>query len=703
MCGSLVPRELTLTSKMYPLLFSESFRINNANISNLSIRNVYQHTSDLRNLKISHPSLFSLSIRNLYKSFRQFPERLKVNIPTVTYLWISNLYNKHRPPEESFRVNFPVLTNMYIRNQLQQLFTYPLDETIKMGLPTPLDLHHKNVVSKYLEQEIGVFKINTPSEISLEQKNILNKTSQTGPQLEVAIPTDIHFSGTVKPYITNPILSGSFDDFFENQTYKTVINLDWEDESITHAGYSLYKDTNPIPENTNLTPIFTGGREVFDYVDSDIEEDTTYYYRVTPVSYLGKFFSNLISVVVPIYLRAPHSFTASYQSLSYTVNSVGKVMTLTEVNGTAGKFLDLNKVLPTDGKYLYEIHLSNTQKYFTSLTPFYGLEGKSVLEKVLRKERANYTTVMEPERLDYIYKDEISVGGISHTLNKVKSVTSLTEAFRGITKSFIKGSFVILGSVTENRKSNYLSTSPLKSLQGFGYREMVLWKPNAFIKVGGDVKALAAYYINKISNRNIRKVLNLTPELSNLDAVRYVNEPETRKITRYLSKLDPVLGTGSYTTKPYIETGEPVFLNYGIEGVDAKIKTYSSVIGYKVFCTVGSNIEQIECSKVNVPNPFNTLTSVSTLDMPRSIKTSVEEDQDTVLFSGYLPPVGYPLDFESYVVDGYVIPIFKRQTIPGDKTRFTIYEKLYKSKEITSGYTPPEGTAIKFSLFVDED
>lgn len=277
---------------MYPLLFSESFRVNNVNISNLSIRNVYQHTSDLRNLSISHPSLFSISVRNLYNRFRQIPERMKINLPTISFLWISNLYNKHRTSEESLKMEYPVITDMYIRNQLQQLLTYPLDETISMGLPTPLDIHHKNVVSKYLEQEIGVFKINTPTDFFLEKKNILNKTSQSGPQLAVNIPSEISFSGTVKPVLTFPVLEGIEErELVSNRLF-------WDDSSITHTGYTIYKSLEPIPEDTIQEPYIHLGRDVKQFDDSDgIPLNTPVYYRVTPRTVYGNLFSNQVELL----------------------------------------------------------------------------------------------------------------------------------------------------------------------------------------------------------------------------------------------------------------------------------------------------------------------------------------------------------------------------------------------------------------------
>lgn len=60
------------------------------------------------------------------------------------------------------------------------------------------------------------------------------------------------------------------------------------------------------------------------------------------------------------------------------------------------------------------------------------------------------------------------------------------------------------------------------------------------------------------------------------------------------------------------------------------------------------------------------------------------------------------MSYDTYKVGDSVIPVFHKQVIPGDMTRFTIYERMFKSKEVSSGYRPPNGVGIRFSLFVDE-
>lgn len=255
-----------LTSITYPLLFTESMRVHNVQgVSDINLRNIYHKTTDTHNIAMGNPRVTSLSIRNLYNRFRQAPtDFIKLLKPTVLSLSIRNLYNRLTPVRDSISITLPSISSIGIRALIQKLRTWGLDETITVSLPNSIEIHKKNVVNSYDNQAINDFKIGLPSGIEID--------------------------GTVKPVLTFPVLAGEIIN-------DRLIGLTWDDSSITHTGYTVYRSLEPIPVDTTLEPYKQLGRDVKQFDDSvDIPPNTAIYYRVTPRTVYGNLFSNQVEL-----------------------------------------------------------------------------------------------------------------------------------------------------------------------------------------------------------------------------------------------------------------------------------------------------------------------------------------------------------------------------------------------------------------------
>lgn len=684
---------------MYPFHVRDSISVNNINqVGDLHIRNIYQHTGTKENIGVKVPNVLEVSLRNLYQSRRQFPEKLNIKMPRVLRLNIKSLLRRYTNTLLRVHIELPQVVGIYLRSYLQKLFSHSTDDTFVVHVPEVDDLHKKNIVDKYLEEEIGKLNIQVPEIGNMYLRNALQTHTQASEKLFLTVPKGIGISGTVKPYIRPPVLTGSvqLDTIFS-------VELEWDDESITHTGYLLYRDTSPIPADTTLDPIQEFDRNTTEYEDWDLEEDTTYYYRVTPKSIYGRFFSNFLSLYVPLYLRAPRDFEVGYQSLSHSVDGEGSIQSLTAILSMNTRYLSMDKISSVSGEYAYQIFMSKHDYGLVKLESLYKIVGTSKIEQVLRNAKSRFTSLLSPDNPYLEYIGDISLRNISHYIISAKAPEDVATTFGGITKAFIRGTFVILGSAIENRYGTYDSITEVLNQKGFGTREMMLRNPEAFLLVDGKITALAGYYQDDISLRTSKYRYTAVADFSNIEAGPYFNLSQISNTKYTLNPIEGIWGDGAYQNEVHTRLEKTHYFNTGIGDVTTQVESMSGIQNPLVYCILGSNSYGLKCQLAGVQSPYGAASQWSSLTVPGGIRTSVEEDQEFTLFSGYMPPVGFPMSYDTYMIGGSVIPVFRRQVIPGDMTRFTIYERMFKSKEITSGYRPPNGVGIRFSLFVDEE
>lgn len=241
---------------------------------------------------MGHPEVTSLRLSGIYNKFRQaHSDSIKVLKPKLLSLALRNLYNKLKMPEETLSVSLPFNVSLEVRPLLQRLRTQGLDETITVNLPQDIEIHTKDVVTLYDNPDIVDFKIGTPEPLSIEVKGIYNNSTQGGDGFNLGLPSDIELGGSVKPVLTFPVLEGEI-------VGENLIALTWDDSSITHTGYTLYKSLEPIPVNTTQEPYRQLGRDVKQFEDSTvILPDTPIYYRVTPRTVYGNLFSNQAEII----------------------------------------------------------------------------------------------------------------------------------------------------------------------------------------------------------------------------------------------------------------------------------------------------------------------------------------------------------------------------------------------------------------------
>lgn len=685
---------------MYPIHFRDSISVNNIDwVGDLYKRNIYQHAKIQENIGVKVPSVTAISLRNLYQFWVQkIPEKLHIKMPKVLSMYIRASLRWYTSTPTKMHIKLPQVLSIYLRSYLQKLFSYPLDDIFVVHLPQIVDLHKKNIVDKYIEDEYGKLRIQVPEVTEMSLRNVLQKYQHEGETIYMTLPQGIEITGTTKPFIRPPVLSGSV---MLGEVYN--IDLEWQDQSRTHTGYLLYKDTAPIGSDTQLEPIQEFDRYTSVYEDWDLEEDTTYYYRITPKSMYGKFFSNLLSLYVPLYLRAPRDFEVGYQSLSLPVDGKGSIQSLTAILSMGTRYLSTDKISSISGEYAYQIFMADPVYDLVKLESPYKVEGTSKIEQILRNAKSRFASLINPDSPYVEYFNDISLRNITNRVISTKAPEDLVTTFGGVTKAFIRNTFVILGSAIENRYGTFDSTTEVLNQQGFGTREMMLRNPEAFLLVNGDIAALAGYYQDDISLKTGEYRYTSISDFRDIEAGPYFNPSQILNTKYILNPVERVWGDGSYQSDIYTRLEKIHYFNIEVGNVVAQVEGISGIQDPRVYCILGSDAYGLECRLVKEVTPYDVLSQWSSLDLPRQIRTSIEEDQEFTLFSGYLPPVGYPLGYDTYMVGDSVIPVFHKQLIPGDMTRFTIYERMFNSKEVTSGYRPPNGVGIRFSLFVGED
>ena len=619
-------------------------------------------------------------------------------MPKVLSLSIKSVLRWYTSTPVKMHIKLPQVVELFIRSYLQKLFSYPLDDIFVVHVPEVIDLHKKNIVSKYIEDEYGKLNIQVPEVTGMSLRNVLQTYQHEGETIYLTLPQGIEITGTTKPYIRPPVLSGSV---ILREVYN--IDLEWQDESRTHTGYLLYKDTAPIGVDTQLDPIQEFDRYTSTYEDWDLEENTTYYYRIAPKSMYGSFFSNLLSLYVPLYLRAPRDFEVGYQSLSLPVDGQGSIQSLAAILDMDTRYLSTDKISSISGEYAYQIFMADPAYDLVKVESPYKIEGTSKIGQILRNAKSRFASLISPDSPYVEYFSDISLRNISNYVISTKAPENVATTFGGITKAFIRNAFVILGSALENRYGTFGSITEAQNQQGFGTREMMLRNPEALLLVNGKIFALAGYYEDDIGLRTGEHRYTAVADFSNIEAGPYFNPTQVLNTQYILNPVEGIWGNGSYQDEIHTRLNKVKYFNTEVDGVAAQIESMSGIQDPRVYCVLGSDTQGLECSLVKEVTPYDVLSQWSSLDLPRGIRASIEEDQEFTLFSGYLPPVGYPAGYDTYVVGDSVIPVFQKHVIPGDMTRFTIYERMFKSKEITSGYRPPNGIDIRFSLFVDED
>ena len=416
----------------------------------------------------------------------------------------------------------------------------------------------------------------------------------------------------------------------------------------------------------------------------------------------GRFFSNLLTLHVPLYLRAPHSFEVGYQSLSLPVDGIGAVNTLTKIWTAEFNFLSTEKASSVSGEYAYQIFIEDPLYRVAKVESPYQLTGTSKLEHILHGENARYRSLRKAG-INYVeFFNDISLYGVSTHLNKVLEPENIVRSFAGITKGFIRDTFVILGSLLENRQQAYDSITEPVSIVGHGSREMILHQPEAFILHGGQLSAIAGVFSNATHMSNegyYYSGVNAATEAA------YSNYSEPVRLSTLEYSYVPVnkaTGEGSYEDYLHVRNPTSEYLGYRLSNILGDSFGLTAIDPQRIYCVLGSDAYGVECEYTKAVESYGIQARMLTLDKPFEVETAYYEDQEFTIFSGYLPPVGYPMEYLTYRVGTSIIPVFAEYPTPGDSTSFTLYEKMYRSREIRTGYAPPKGTEIRFSLFIED-
>lgn len=291
LCGSLVPRELVLTSLPYPIHFQERLSIDVPETYDLHLRNIYQHTNDLHGMQISMKPK-SLSLRNIYQRYNAKPRTgIDVKLPVPTSLSIRLLYKKYISTPVNFLLSIPKVTDLFVRNILQRLRGYDKDELFGINLPEVTHLEIRDLVTTYDYEPIHELSIGIPDLTELSLRNAYNKHTVEREEFNLDIPVITGIDTTIKPKVYVPTLEG-----VENRTQGTN-ELKWSDASKTHSGYYLYRATEPITDDNLGLPYKTLDRDVKTYVDSGMNINTPYFYRVSPKTFLGNMLSNEVELI----------------------------------------------------------------------------------------------------------------------------------------------------------------------------------------------------------------------------------------------------------------------------------------------------------------------------------------------------------------------------------------------------------------------
>lgn len=247
----------------YPVL-EDGFKFNTPHkVSDFHFRQLLYRRDHEENFSMVHPEIQGMDLRNVMRYYTSpTTPKLHVKNPVPVAFELLNKFGDYSAGIDQLQMHHPVLESMYSVKLLQRLITFPRDTTLT---------------------------VNNPHEIT--------------------------FGGTVKPVLARPRLTG-----LTNQNNSKNAALSWEDSSVTHGGYYLYRSKSPIPIDLNIEPYQILDRTSRSFVDYYIDDMETYYYRITPISTYGELFSNLLKLDIPIHMGVPYSFDVDYDSHIPTSN-----------------------------------------------------------------------------------------------------------------------------------------------------------------------------------------------------------------------------------------------------------------------------------------------------------------------------------------------------------------------------------------------
>lgn len=458
-------RELIVTSHMYHILNRDTLRLTVPQSISLYIRSIWQHTEAIENFTMSVAATTHVWMRNIYQSREQYPEFIKISVMKPLSLYLRNLYRRFQPETERMVITLPKSLQFYLRNHYQRLITNPKDEVMTIGLPHSTELWIRDLVNAYdmTHLDWDVFSIHVPNAYSLELKNVLNKYHSKGDDdFQLYVINDFIIDSTCKPSIDYPVnLQGVVNEYQDRVDDIFDIDLTWENTSLTHTAYLVYRDTAPIPRDTTMLPYATVDYYAEAFNDPTVEEDTTYYYRVMPKSIYGRLFSNQVMLLVPLSLRAPSNVKGIFSSLSETRNVSVVIETLEEPILSMSSYDSLSK--PKYTKFTYEPSLDFTYVTFEATRLHQAVvTGKSYDGlSVLLELNADFTTQQSVRNFISVFNGLTTVGSTKHQVTIIERPVYMQHSFAGLTKIDANDPYVRLDSAVLDPQFDYASQSSL--------------------------------------------------------------------------------------------------------------------------------------------------------------------------------------------------------------------------------------------------
>lgn len=466
-------RELIVTSHMYHILNRDTLRLTVPQSISLFIRSIWQHTEAIENFTMSVAATTHVWMRNIYQSREQYPEFIKISVMKPLSLYLRNLYRRFQPEAERMVIALPKSLQFYLRNHYQRLITNPKDEVMTIGLPNSTELWIRDLVNAYdmTHLDWDVFSIHTPNAYSLELKNVLNKYHSEGDDdFQLYVISDFIIDSTCKPAIDYPLnLQGVINEHQDRIDNIFDIDLTWVNTSLTHTAYLVYRDTVPIPRDTTMLPYATIDYYAEAFNDPTVEEDTTYYYRVMPKSIYGRLFSNQVTLMVPLSLRAPSNVVGIFSSLSETRNVSVVIETLEEPILSMSSYDGLSK--PKYTKFSYEPSLDFTYVTFEATRLHRAVvTGKSYdgLSTLLELS-ADFTTQQSVRNFISSFNGLSTVGSAKHSVTIIERPVYMQHSFAGLTKIDANDPYVRLDSAVLDPNFDYTSQSSLDNV-AHGYQ-----------------------------------------------------------------------------------------------------------------------------------------------------------------------------------------------------------------------------------------
>lgn len=466
-------RELIVTSHMYHILNRDTLRLTVPQSISLFIRSIWQHTEAIENFTMSVAATTHVWMRNIYQSREQYPEFIKITVMKPLTLYLRNLYRRFQPEVERMFITLPESLQFHLRNHYQRLITNPKDEVMTIGLPNSTELWIRDLVNAYdmTHLDWDVFSIHTPNAYSLELKNVLNKYHSEGDDdFQLYVISDFIIDSTCKPAIDYPLnLQGVINEHQDRIDNIFDIDLTWVNTSLTHTAYLVYRDTVPIPRDTTMLPYATIDYYAEAFNDPSVEEDTTYYYRVMPKSIYGRLFSNQVTLMVPLSLRAPSNVTGIFSSLSETRNVSVVIETLEEPILSMSSYDGLSK--PKYTKFSYEPSLDFTYVTFEATRLHRAVvTGKSYdgLSTLLELS-ADFTTQQSVRNFISSFNGLTTVGSAKHSVTIIERPVYMQHSFAGLTKIDANDPYVRLDSAVLDPNFDYTSQSSLDNV-AHGYQ-----------------------------------------------------------------------------------------------------------------------------------------------------------------------------------------------------------------------------------------